>query len=239
MNIAVCEDISTDSGELCGYIRGYCDAHRYDSEISSFGTGEALLEAAAHKGFDIYFLDIFLPGMSGVDTARRIRETDRDCFIVFVTISRDFMPEGFEVFAAGYVVKPIDNEKMSQVMRNCRAVFERNSRMLDIPYKGESLKISAADILYVEVFDKECVFHMKRGNVKTRLPLDAVAEQLGGIPFLRCHRSFIVNMNHVDDMREDGFIMQGGDVVPIRKNGRREVRMAMAEFIAGPPFEVN
>ena len=236
MNIAICEDLSADSGELYNYIRNYCDTHRYDGKISSFTTGEALLEALAPGAFDIYFLDIYLPGISGVDVARKIREADKDCFLVFVTISRDFMPEGFEVLAAGYVEKPIDNERMSRIMHNCRMVFERNSRTISIPYKGEHLKISIAELLYVEVYNKECVFHMKRGNVKTRLQLETVAELLGGVPFLRCHRSYIVNMNYVDDMRENDFLMRNGDMVPIRINGRRTVRIAMANFIAQSPM---
>ena len=239
MKIAICEDLSADNGKLCGFIRNYCETHCYDGEISSFKTGEALLEATVSGAFDIYFLDIVLPGISGVETARKIRKIDQDCFIVFVTVSRDYMPEGFEVLAAGYVEKPIDDERMSRVMHNCRSVFERNSRMITIPFKGESLNISVADLLYVEVYDKECVFHMKRGDIKTRLSLEAAFKLLGGIPFLRCHRSYIVNMNYVDDMREENFVMVGGDVVPIRKNGRRETRLAMVEFIAGPPFEVN
>ena len=239
MNIAVCEDLSADSGKLCNYIRNYCDTHRYDAKISSFETGEALLEASAPGAFDIYFLDIYLPGMSGVDVARKIREADKDCFLVFVTISRDFMPEGFEVLAAGYVEKPIDPERMSRVMHNCRMIFERNSRTIDIPYKGEPLMISVADLVYVEVFNKECIFHMKRGIIKTRLTLDAAAELLGDAPFLRCHRSYIINMNYVEDVLEEDFVMFGGDMVPIRKNGRKEVRMAMAKFIAVPPLEVN
>ena len=239
MNIAVCEDESVDSGKLCDYLRNHCDKHSYDCKIISFETGEALLGAALPGAFDIYFLDVFLPGISGVDAARKIRESDKDCLLVFVTVSLDFMQEGFEVSASGYVEKPIDQEKMSRVIHNCRAAFERNSRMIEIPYEGKPLMISTADLLYVEVYNKESVFHMKRGIIKARLPLGAASERLGGAPFLRCHRSYIVNMNYVEDIREEDFVMRGGDVVRMRKNGRKEVRMAMAEFIASPPFEVR
>jgi len=239
MNIAVCEDISADSGVLCDMISDYCKTHCYDSAMSSFKTGEALLAAVTPGAFDIYFLDIYLPGISGVEVARKIREIDKDCFLVFVTISKDFMAEGFEVSASSYIVKPITREAIELAMHNCRMVFERSSRMIDIPYEGKSLMVSLADLYYVEVYDKESVFHMKRGKIKTRLSLKSVSERLGGSPFLRCHRSYIINMNYVEDMREENFVMRNGDLVPIRKNGRKEVRLAIAEFIASSPQEAT
>jgi DNA-binding LytR/AlgR family response regulator len=124
-------------------------------------------------------------------------------------------------------------------MHSCRFEFEKNSRTIEIPQSGENILVSIADLLYVEVFDKESVFHLKRGKITTRLPLEIVETRLGGAPFLRCHRSYIVNMNYVDDMREEDFLMRNGSVVPIRKNGRKEVRMAMANYIAKSPLGVN
>jgi len=80
---------------------------------------------------------------------------------------------------------------------------------------------------------------MTKGIVTSRIPLKELEERLGGSPFLRCHRSFIVNMNHVSDMRANGFLMLCGDIVPIRMNGRKEVKMAMAGLVAGAPMEVT
>jgi DNA-binding LytR/AlgR family response regulator len=77
---------------------------------------------------------------------------------------------------------------------------------------------------------------MKRGIIKSRLPLETVEERLGGLPFLRCNRSYLINMNYVDDMRIDDFLMRGGDLVPIRRNNRKEIRMAMTAFTARSPL---
>jgi DNA-binding LytR/AlgR family response regulator len=239
MNIAVCEDMRVDRDCLCAYIQDYCAQHCYTCNISAFNTGEALLGAFAPDTFNLIFLDIIMPGMSGVDAARKIRESDRDCMLVFITDSPDFTMDGFLVHAAGYVVKPISRVKMEGAMHACRFEFEKNSRSIEIPQSGGNVMVSIADLLYVEVYDKESVFHLKRGKITTRLTLKTVEARLGGVPFLRCHRSYIINMNYVDDMRGEHFLMRGGDMVPIRKNGRKEVRMAMANFIAKSPLEVN
>ena len=239
MNIAVLEDNPADRSALCAYIGTYCRERSFAARIESFATGEALLRAFTAGAFGLLFLDVFLPGMSGVDAARKIREADRDCMMVFITESPDFAMEGFMVQAAGYVVKPINQAKMSNAMHACRFVFEQNSRAIELPVSGEDVLISVADLIYVEVFDKEAVFHMKRGNLKTRLPLETVEKRLGGVPFLRCNRSYIVNMNYVDDMLDDDFLMRNGDLVPIRKNNRKQIRMAVANFTARSPIEVD
>lgn len=238
MNIAVCDDNASDSAALKSYIESYCQRHRYHSVITEFERGEALLAMFSPGAFDLIFLDIYLPGISGVDTARKIRETDRDTLLVFVTVSESFTMDGFLVNATGYVVKPLGHDRMDATLHMCRQLFEKNSHTIEITVNGKSMSISVADLLYAEIFDKSTVFHMKNGNITTRLPLDELETRLGGNPFLRCHRSYIVNMNHVADLRNNDFLMCNGDVVPIRVNGRKEVRMEMANFIAGAPAGV-
>lgn len=239
MNIAVCEDTQADREALCAYIRDYCSEHAYKCKISVYETGEPLLEAFSPGAFNLLFLDIFMPGISGVEVAQKIRETDPDCLLVFITTSADFAMDGFLVQASGYVVKPISRAKMAGVMHACRYEFEKNSRAIEIPQSGGNVLVSVADLLYVEVFGKKSVFHMKRGNITSRMPLETVESLLGGVPFLRCHRSYIINMNHVDDAREDDFLMNNGDAVPIRINGKNAVKMAMASYIARSPLEVD
>jgi len=239
MKIAVCEDTASDSAKLYAYIDDYCKQHCYDGQIVAFETGEALLDAFSPGAFDLIFLDIIMPGLSGMDVAQKIRETDRDCSLVFVTVSEDYSMDGFLVQAKGYVVKPLDQKKMDDVMHALRRDFDSNSRLIEIPICGENIMVSIADLLYAEVYDKKAVFHMQRGKLTARLPLGELEARLGGTPFLRCHRSYIINMNYVDDMWASDFLMRNGDIVPMRINGRKEVRMAMAKFTAKSPLEVS
>jgi DNA-binding LytR/AlgR family response regulator len=239
MNIAVCEDRKEDQAALCAYIQEYCRRNSYAGQCTAFSSGEELLEDFIPGKYDLIFLDIVMPGLSGVELARKIREVDRDCMLVFVTMSPEFAMDGFLVHAAGYVVKPISEEKMQGVMHACRHEFDRNSRLIEVPQGGDTLRVSVADLIYAEVYSKETVLHMKRGRITTRLPLDEVEAKLGGVPFLRCHRSYLINMNYVDDMRGNDFLMRNGDVVPMRINGRKQVRMAMAGFTAKSPMEAS
>jgi DNA-binding LytR/AlgR family response regulator len=99
MKIAVCEDTRVDRDCLCAYIQDYCAEHCYTCTVSAFDTGEALLGAFSPGAYSLIFLDIFMLGISDVDAARKIRESDRDCMLVFITDSPDFTMDGFLVQA--------------------------------------------------------------------------------------------------------------------------------------------
>ena len=231
MRIAICEDNADDSAELCGYIDEYLAKNGCCGYVSTFSSGEALLNA--FPGFQIVFLDIYLPGLSGIETARHIREIDRDCIIVFITNSPHFALDGFQVHASGYVVKPLTQEKLSDALYTCREKLNRASRTIRIPTGREGeISLPLVNLKYVEISNKVTHFHTCGGVLDTRLPLNDVEKMLGGIPFLRCHRGFIINMNYVEEIQERDFLMMGGNQVPIRKNGAKEVRLAITRFMA-------
>jgi DNA-binding LytR/AlgR family response regulator len=241
VRIAVVEDSTTERDELAAYLENYCYEHGIAAEITRFVTGEALLQARSSGRFDLLFLDVFLPGISGIEVARRLRERDRDAVIVFITFSPDFQADGFDVWASGYVVKPVTPQKLADAMHACRFLLERAGRIVRIPGPGGAdIQLPAANLVYVEVYYKRVVLHTIRGQItSTRLPLALLEERLGGPPFLRVNRSFIVNMDHVDDVLAADILMRNGDRVPIRQRGRGEIKLALTRFIAGPPIGVS
>lgn len=237
MRIAVCEDNAKDRTLLCDYIRDYMIRHSYSVEIFTFSDGEALLEAFPSGVFDLLLLDIFLPGISGIDTARKIRETDQYCKLMFITVSADYMPESFSVQTSGYVVKPITPENMDGAMTILYDMLEKNSRVIEVPVGREgTVNLSLAQIEYAESFDKSIVFYMHDRRVETHLKLSDVESMLGGEPFLRCHRSYIINMNHIKDISGDCFLMKNGRAVPIPARNRKEMRLAVTGYLAGRPL---
>ena len=232
MNIAICEDYAADLILLREFIERYMKSNSYQGDIRTFTTAEELLAVYASGAFDLIFLDIYLPGISGMDAARKIREQDMGCQFVFITVSPDFALNGFQVGARGYVTKPIDPKELETALQSCHETFERMGRVIAVPQLGETIELLLSKVEYIEVYDNHSLFHMHGCVVETRLPLDEIEEKLGGEPFLRCHRSYIVNMNDVQSIRADDFLMKCGAVVPIRKNGRKEVRLAFTRFKA-------
>lgn len=238
MRIAICDDNAADAQQLSQYLADYLARHCYQGELVTFSSGEAFLAAFEPGVFDLVFLDIYLPGISGVDIAQTIRKTDWDCLIMFLTNSDSHTMDGFLVNASGYVVKPLARERMDRAMHLCRERFARSARTIEIPYGRGTLPVRQNQIRYVEVYKRSTLFHLHGSTVESRITLRDAGTLLGGLPFLQCHRCYIVNMNCIVDLRTEDLLMRGGDTVPIRKNGRREVRLAVAKFLAGEPMEV-
>lgn len=234
MKIAICEDSDDDRLTLCNYIADYCSRMGYLCEISMFETGEALLESFSPGAFELVLLDIGLPGISGIETARQIRASDRDCTLMFTTISAEHTVDSYSLYAIGYVIKPYKQDNIDNALHLCRGVWEKTARTIKLPLvQGDTLTLPVNNIQYAEIHNRVVRLHMHRGSTEAKLKLGELEAMLGGGPFLRCHYSYLVNMNHIGEVGEADFKMKNGAFVPIRKNGRKEIKIMYAKFLAG------
>ena len=237
MHIAICEDDPADAAEIRHYLEQYFTHNGFIGDIDTFGSGEALMKVFSPGAFDVVFLDIHMSGMTGVEAARILRGGDPDCALVFITADPGHMPEGFALRVSSYVVKPITQEQMETALLQCRRVFLKNARYIEVKTGGQNVRIPLPKVLYVEMLDKAASINTADGVIRTYTPMEDIEKQLGGKPFLRCHRAYIVNMLHVADVLESDFLMSDGVKVPIRKNGMKEVRRIVSDFFSERLFE--
>ena len=111
IKIAVCDDEPFFAEQMNDRIKKYMP----DCIIQRFLSGEDLL--LQRELFDIYFLDIQMEKINGIETARKLRELDEESIIVFITGAKEYVFEAFDVAALHYLVKPVDNEKLQEVLR--------------------------------------------------------------------------------------------------------------------------
>ena len=237
MRIAICEDNASDAAEILSYLEQHFANNSFIGDIETYDSGEALLSAFMPGTFDVAFLDIYMSGMTGVEAARAIRANDPDCALVFITSDPGHMPEGFALRAASYVVKPITQEQMDTALLQCRKIFLKNARYIEAKTGGQTVRIPLNKVLFVETQSKAASICTTDGIFKTYSSIEEIERQLGGNPFLRCHRSYVVNLSYVEDVLENDFIMRGGAKVPIRKNGMKEIRRSVSEFFSQRLFE--
>ena len=238
MNIAICDDVLVDAEKIRSYLLAYFEKNGFMGDIHLYACGETLLQDFARRRFDVLFLDIYLDGMSGVDVARHIRERDPNCLIVFITSSDSHMREGFALRVASYVEKPLTEEKVGIAFAQCRNLFMKNARYIEFKLDRRDFRLPFNRLVYAEGKGHSAFFYADTGEIyESHITMEDVERQLEGLPILRCHRSFVVNMNYVTDIHGNDIIMKGGQLVPIRKNGRREVVSALNEFLTGRLFE--
>ena len=238
MNIAVCDDDAKDSAIIKGILKEYMEQNAYTGDVSMFGSGEELLATFSLALYDVIFLDIYMGGINGIETAKRIRAIDPTCAIIFITSSGDHSLESYSVRGSAYVVKPIKDEDMQSALFQCRDIFLRNARYIEIRTGRADMRIPLIKIFYVESQANYMLFRTSAGDYTTRLTLDEVEKQLGGRPFYRCHESYLVNTNHISRLDANDVIMKNGDAVPMRKNGRTGIRSDLAAMLSRRMFEV-
>ena len=239
MVIAVCENDAADSAAICEILNRYMEQNGYAGEVRTFESGEDLLSAFSLGAFDVIFLDIYMGGISGIETAKRIRRIDPTCALIFITSSPDHALEGFSVRASAYAVKPIREKDLQTALFQCREIFLRNARYMEIRADRVDMRLPLIKIVYIEMFDKSALFHTTNGVYKTRMTMDEIERYLGGKPFYRCHQSYIVNMNHIEQVEGQDILMKDGSSIPVRQRGREEIRTDIAHFLSNRMFEVQ
>ena len=237
MNIAICENDAMDSDILRTTLSGYLEQNGYTGKIYAFKSGETLLSSFSLGAFDVIFLDIFMDGISGIETAKKIRGIDPTCALIFITSSPNHALEGFSVRASAYVVKPIREKEMQTALFQCREIFMKNARYIEIRADRMDVRLPLVKIYYIEIYDKSMLFHTPDGVYQTRMSMDEIEQKLAGDPFYRCHHSYIINMNHIGKINSQDIIMKNGDSVPMRTRGRDEIRADVAQFLSSRIFE--
>lgn len=229
LKIAVCDDVAADMQRLISLIKtedSYCQCTAYKS-------GEMLLwDVENGSCFDIFFLDIFMEGMSGVETAKRIRIADPNALLIFVSSSSDFYRESYDLYAFNYLIKPLTGDKLTEVLRRAIQHLGKDTNQVVRFYFNNSLhRVSCSQILYL-TSDKHLVnFHLINGEtLKSYGKMDDFVSQLPEKIFLRCHQSYMVNLKHVTGMTISEFIL-GPLKVPISRKYSVNAREKYQEFM--------
>jgi DNA-binding LytR/AlgR family response regulator len=228
LRFAICDDEPAQQRLLNMIADSWAASRNTPARISAYDSAEALLFALADDGpFDILLLDVQMKELDGVSLARKLRETDDRAQIVFVTGYPDYIAEGYEVSALHYLIKPVNEDKLFEVLDRAAARLATDEITVLLPLKDGKQRIAVASIYYVEAFSHDLQIHTDQGEISVKMALNDI-EKLLGNDFFRCHRSFLANMRHVRKVIKGSLEMENGDVLPL---SRRLAAKAMEAFI--------
>ena len=151
--IAVCDDNDADRNQICGTIETHLQNQHIGGKILAYDSAEKLISVIENKGldFDIIFMDIVMVDMNGMTCARLIRQQNKLVRIVFLTSSTEYVYEGYEVNASGYLVKPINGHKIIVFLEKTIAELEKVAKEAIAITRGSVTKrIAMQNILYLE-----------------------------------------------------------------------------------------
>lgn len=231
MRIAICEDNEIHRDILEHMLNRYFSERPIPFELVPYQYGMNFLydmEEGAY--FDMVFLDIYMEDTMGNQIAHKLRAMGYQGEIVFLTASSDFAIESYDVDASGYLLKPLDYGKLEMVMD--RITRNITPSTYQIRHRSTVTKLAYHEILYIESNNSKCILHTESGEAYTVYKtLNTIEKELGDRRFLRCHQSFLVNMDHIKQIGKQ-FLLSNGDYVPIRQRGVKAVRQAYMDYIA-------
>lgn len=231
IRIAICEDEKEVQFLIEGYLDNILKNRNKKYEIQKYSSGEELLERNS-KYIDILLLDIQMGQINGMDTARKIREVDNKMEIIFITSLIDYVQEGYEVRAYRYLLKPIELEELKKHVLTCIKEIEINkNNYIVIKNRSNTYKINSNEIVYIEVQKKEMLIHTINKSFNVCYSLEKIEKDLNQDKFIRCHKSFLVNLNYVENIKPNIAALENGEEVPVSRYRYKDVKEKFLKFL--------
>ena len=198
MRILICDDDEFITKQLATYVRDYFSKnHLSCPDIDTYPNGEALLEDTGEK--DIVFLDVEMPGISGILTGKKLKQENPHVIIFIVTAFAEYLDEAMRFHVFRYLSKPIDKQRLFRNMKDALELYYAANQRIAVETKEDIHSVLTADIVCVEAQGRKVVIHTISADYESIHPIKYWSVILSMPCFFCIHRSFIVNMAHVTD----------------------------------------
>lgn len=223
MNIAICDDEEIFRTYLRNLLVKDSFACGQDIRVEEYALGEALLAAVEEESIrpDLIFLDIRMPGLDGLETARALRQKGEKSLIVFLSSLSEYARKGYEVKAFRYLLKEEADRELGKVMEECRK--ELGEDWFSFVQGHQIHRIPKDDILFFESQKRLILLHTARESYTFYRKLDMLEAELEGSGFLRCHRSYLVQERYVRRWKGNSLWLEDGTEVPVSRGFEKEV----------------
>lgn len=230
--VAIVEDDDADYAAIRAALDKFGAENRVSFVSDRFTSADMML--SVYKPiYDIVFMDIGLPGTDGFEISKKLRETDKDVLLIFVTSMSRFAVSGYEVDAFDFVVKPIayGNLKL-KLLRALDRLNANADRKIKVQASDGLRIVSVSSIKYVEVMNRSIVYHTTDGDIHTYGALKNIEAMLPAKQFAKCNSCYLVNLDYVSSVRDYTAIVDG-DELSVSHSKKKEFLQALCAFMEG------
>lgn len=229
MRVAIVEDEKENSDLIEKYLADFTKTYGIDFSVDTFSDGLAFLDAYKPV-YDLLFLDIRMPYVDGMEIARRLRAKDDQIGIIFITNMLKYAIKGYEVDAFDFILKPVSYPDFVGRMKkflSSRSTVYRQELLLSV--NSSKVRVAVDDICYLEVDNRNIVYHLTGGQYSVRMSLVKARQQLPDY-FVLCNSGLLVNLNYVRKIEQDNVFVLG-NWLPISRPKKRSFEEAVAKHL--------
>ena len=221
LSIAVCDDEVIECCNMEKRIKRVMEEMKIPCIIRQFQSGGELLQTL--ESFDIVFLDIIMQEMDGMKTAQLFRRKAFDKILIFVSSSREYVFEAYDVEAFQYLLKPVEDRKLKSVLQKAVQKTERRSQeFIIVSRERQKKKLFLDDIYYFEIQGRIVDAHGPEGIFTYYEQIGELENKLRDKGFFRCHKSYLINLKYVDGYNRQEVILENGERIVIAKRRYEE-----------------
>lgn len=238
MKIAICDDETVYIEKLSAFLKEYFLSHPTVAySLSCFFHGEELLEDVDKNGeYDLYFLDIIMPGMNGITLGRNLRHQGYTGSIIYLTSSPEYAIDSYRVRAHDYLLKPLDSEILFSTLNTLiPTLCQKQEAFTIVKTKDSKIKISLHHLLYAQLSNRVIHYHLLDGTIIRSLYLrtgftDAVSAVLKHPDFFLAGAGMVANLSYLTRMENNNAIFCNKYVVPLGLKGFRSLKAAWVDY---------
>lgn len=233
MKIAICDDEDVFRQTIIEYLQPYIEKNPEITECE-FCCGDDLV-AAYEQGntYDILFLDIEMPGISGVEAGKRIREMDHTALFIFITSHTEFVPEAFMLNAFQFLAKPVKQDLFVKEFDRAVSSYKKMKFKYHIIVKNKTTILEVKDIMYIETYNRNLRAVTLTDSYEFTANLATEETKLEEYDFVRCHQGYLVNLKYVFRPEHSTLTLTNQAVIPIGKRYKNDVLTKLNKYISG------
>ena len=226
MKIAVCDDENKIVEEITSYIKKDFPM----SEVRKYSNGESFL-AASEERPEVLLLDIDMPGISGMEVAAALTREKVSTLIVFVTAHDELVYDSFKYHPFAFVRKKFLEEELKTVLSDCEKQLVSRNKNFVFQNASKLVTLAQSDILYFEGQANYLAIHTTSDEYKMRSTMAGVENELEDSDFLRIHKGFLVNLEHIRVLKTEELELDNGTVLPIGKSYSEAAKKSILKYM--------
>lgn len=228
MRVAICDDERPMYINLWGLLEEYRKKRNIVVYTDYYKSGEELIKAS--KDYEVIFMDFQMDGLNGIETAERIRETNKECIIIFVSAFPEAAVDSHEVGTFRFLVKPVDKNKLFKALDDYLNSIDYDNLLILKTHEG-TWKIKMSEIIYAEAKGKHTVIRTTKDSHEINIHLKKLGEKLPAEKFIRCQRAYIVGFAHIENHTSEEILFDNGERALIGKAYKAAFKETFSQYI--------